>query len=52
MSNQTSAKSKRRKRRNSQGTGKQVQREHKDRLFRLIFHDKEDLLDAIKDILE
>ncbi len=44
MNNRTSAKSKRRKRGGSQKTGKAVQREHKDRLFRLIFHDKEDLL--------
>ncbi len=42
MSNRTSAKSKRRKR---SGIRKEVQREHKDRLFRLIFKDKEDLLD-------
>ena len=45
MNNRTSAKSKRRKRGGSQGTRKAVQREHKDRLFRLIFKDKEDLLD-------
>ena len=45
MNNRTSAKSKRRKRVGSQGTRKTVQREHKDRLFRLIFQDKEDLLD-------
>ncbi|MEI3525113.1 MAG: hypothetical protein V8Q27_02485 [Eubacteriales bacterium] len=40
MNNRTSAKSKRRKRVGSQGTRKTVQREHKDRLFRLIFQDK------------
>ena len=45
MSNRTSSKSKRRKCGGYHGTRKQVQREHKDRLFRLIFQDKEDLLD-------
>ncbi|MEI3524794.1 MAG: hypothetical protein V8Q27_00700 [Eubacteriales bacterium] len=45
MSNRTTSKSKRRKRSSFQGTKKPVQREHKDRLFRLVFRDKEDLLD-------
>lgn len=45
MSNRTTSKSKRRKRNGFQGTRKPVQREHKDRLFRLVFRDKEDLLD-------
>ncbi len=41
MNHRTSSKSKRRK----HGIRKAVQREHKDRLFRLVFRDKEDLLD-------
>lgn len=45
MNNRTSSKSKRRKRGCTHETKKAVQREHKDRLFRLIFQDKEDLLD-------
>ena len=45
MSNRTISKSKRRKRGGFHGTRKPVQREHKDRLFRLIFQDEEDLLE-------
>ena len=45
MNNRTSSKAKRRKRGGGQGTRKPVQREHKDLLFRLVFRDKEDLLD-------
>lgn len=44
MSNRDVPKSKRRKQ-TYQGTQKAVQREHKDRLFRLIFQNKRDLLD-------